>query len=118
MIDLSSVVVFFHKAEWTELTVTHEINRVLRENRIAYSTVGKYVREFICESKEKYCFIIRQFEGDSTETTQKFRYFTLGVTFSIGRSFIIVYTSKSSKIIQITQKYRYFTSSVTFSIGR
>jgi hypothetical protein len=43
MIDLHSVVAFFHKAEWTELAITHEINRVLGENITAYSTVEKYV---------------------------------------------------------------------------
>jgi hypothetical protein len=53
MIDLHSVVAFFQKAEWTELAITHEINRMLGKNIIAYSTVGKYVREFICGPKDK-----------------------------------------------------------------
>jgi hypothetical protein len=44
MIDLHSVVAFFHKTKLAELGVTHEINRVLGENTISYSTVGKYVR--------------------------------------------------------------------------
>jgi hypothetical protein len=64
MIDLHSVVAFFHKAEWTELAITHEINRVLGENTIAHSTVGKYVREFICGQKDKDSFIVGQFERD------------------------------------------------------
>jgi hypothetical protein len=63
VIDLHSVVL--HQVEWTELAITHEINRVLRGNTIAQSTVGKYVREFICGPKEKDSFIVRQFEGDS-----------------------------------------------------
>jgi hypothetical protein len=46
--------------------MTHEINRVLGENTIVYSTVGKYVREFICGPKDKDSFIIRQFEGNFT----------------------------------------------------
>jgi hypothetical protein len=29
MIDLQSAAAFFHKAEWNELAITHEINRVL-----------------------------------------------------------------------------------------
>jgi hypothetical protein len=64
MIDLHSVVAFFHKAEWTELAITHEINCMLEKNTIAYSTAGKYVREFICGPKDKDSFIVRQFEGD------------------------------------------------------
>jgi hypothetical protein len=32
MIDLHSVFAFFHKAKWTELAITHEINRMLGEN--------------------------------------------------------------------------------------
>jgi hypothetical protein len=66
MIDLHSVVAFFHKAEWTELVVTHEIRRVLGKNTIACSTVGKYVREFICGSKDKDSFIVRPFKGNFT----------------------------------------------------
>jgi hypothetical protein len=66
VIDLHSVVAFFHKAEWTELAITHEINRVLGENTIAFYTVGKYVREFICGPEDKDSFIVRQFEGDFT----------------------------------------------------
>jgi hypothetical protein len=64
MINPHSVVAFFHKAEWTKLAITHEINRMLGENTITYSTVGKYVREFICRPKDKDSVIIRQFEGD------------------------------------------------------
>jgi hypothetical protein len=43
MIDLHSVVAFFHKAKWTERAITHEINRVLGENTISDSRLGKYV---------------------------------------------------------------------------
>jgi hypothetical protein len=43
MIDLHSIVAFFHKAKWSELTIRHEINRVLGENIISYSTVRKYM---------------------------------------------------------------------------
>jgi hypothetical protein len=32
MINLRSVVAFFHKAKWTERAITHEMNRVLGEN--------------------------------------------------------------------------------------
>jgi hypothetical protein len=39
MTELHSFIVFFHKAEWTELAIMHEINRVLEENAIAYSAV-------------------------------------------------------------------------------
>jgi hypothetical protein len=50
------------------IAITHEINRVLGENTIAYSTSGKYVREFICGSKNKDSFIVRQFEWVSLST--------------------------------------------------
>jgi hypothetical protein len=53
MIDFHSVAAFFHEAEWTELAITHEINRVLGENTIAYSTVGKYVRDSSADQKMK-----------------------------------------------------------------
>jgi AraC-like DNA-binding protein len=66
MINLHSVIAFFHNAEWTELAITHEINRVLGENRIADSTVGKSVREFVCGPKDNDSFTVRQFEGDFT----------------------------------------------------
>jgi hypothetical protein len=66
MIDLHSVPGFSRKTEWTELAITQEINRVLGQNMIAYSTIGKYAREFICGWKEKNSSIVRQFEGDFT----------------------------------------------------
>jgi hypothetical protein len=53
MIDLHSVVAFFQKAEWTEHAITPEINHMLGKKTIAYLTVGKYVREFICGPKDK-----------------------------------------------------------------
>jgi hypothetical protein len=52
MIDLHSVVAFFHKAKWTERAITHEINRVLGENIIIYLTLGKYVQMFVLSTKE------------------------------------------------------------------
>jgi hypothetical protein len=66
MIDLHSIIAFFHKAEWTELAITHEINRVLGENTIIDSLVGKYVREFICGPNDKDSFIVPQIVGDFT----------------------------------------------------
>jgi DNA-binding transcriptional ArsR family regulator len=65
-IDRHSVVAFFQKAEWTELVIMHEINRVLGENTITYSTASKYGREFICGPKDKDSFIVQKFEGDFT----------------------------------------------------
>jgi hypothetical protein len=59
MIDLHSVVAFFHKAEWTELATRHEVNRLLGEKTIACFAVGRYVREFICGPKDKGSFIVR-----------------------------------------------------------
>jgi hypothetical protein len=44
VIDLHFVVAFFHRAKWTERTITHEINRLLGENNISYSTLGKYAQ--------------------------------------------------------------------------
>jgi hypothetical protein len=41
MIDLHSIVAFFHKAKWSKLAITDEINRVLGENTISHSTVGE-----------------------------------------------------------------------------
>jgi hypothetical protein len=52
MIDRHSVIVFFHKAKWTESAITHEINCMLGENIISYSTLGKYVRVFGLFTKE------------------------------------------------------------------
>jgi hypothetical protein len=53
MIDLHSVVAFFHKAKWTGLAITREINLVPGENTISYSTVGKYVWMFILSRKKQ-----------------------------------------------------------------
>jgi transposase len=64
MIDLHSVVAFFHKANWTELAITHEINRVLGENTISYSTVGKYVRKFVLAAKEADTPILSTSDAD------------------------------------------------------
>jgi hypothetical protein len=64
MINLHSVVAFVHKAKWAELAITHEISRVLRENTISYSTVGKYVRTFVLSSKETDTPVVPELEGD------------------------------------------------------
>jgi hypothetical protein len=47
MIGLQSVVAFFHKAKWTELAITHDINSTLRENILSDSSVRNYVRIFV-----------------------------------------------------------------------
>jgi hypothetical protein len=52
MIDLNSVLAFFHKAKWTELAITHDINRALGENTINSSTVRKCVRMIVLSTKE------------------------------------------------------------------
>jgi hypothetical protein len=69
MIDLHSIVAFFHKVKWTELAITHEINLVLGENTISYSTVGNYVRIFILSTKETHTLIIPESKGDFNLTT-------------------------------------------------
>jgi hypothetical protein len=53
MIDLHFGVAFFHKAKWIEFTNTREINHVLGENTIGYSTVGKYVRMLPYQRKKQ-----------------------------------------------------------------
>jgi hypothetical protein len=58
MIDLYSVVTFFHKARWTGLAITHEIKRVPGENTISYSTVWKCVRMFVLSMKETDTLIV------------------------------------------------------------
>jgi hypothetical protein len=63
MIDLPSVVAFFDKTRWTKRTVTHEMNRVLRENTLSYSTLGKYVRMFALSTKETDTPIVSESEG-------------------------------------------------------
>jgi uncharacterized protein YbaR (Trm112 family) len=64
MIDLNFVVAFFHKAKLTELTITHEINYMLVENTISYSTVGKHVRTFVLSTKETNTLVLPESEGD------------------------------------------------------
>jgi hypothetical protein len=64
MIDLHSVIAFFHKAKWTERTITHEIDRVLGENTISYSTLGKYVRMSVLSTRETDTPIVPESEGD------------------------------------------------------
>jgi hypothetical protein len=64
VIDLHSVVAFFHKAKWTEGSITQEINHVLGENTVSYSTLGKYVRMFVVSTKETNTFIVPGSEGD------------------------------------------------------
>jgi hypothetical protein len=44
MIDRHSVVVFFRKTKWTERAITHEINCVIGENTISYSTLGNVLK--------------------------------------------------------------------------
>jgi hypothetical protein len=46
------------------VAITHEINRVLGENIINYSTVGKYVRMFVLSTKERDTHIVPESEGD------------------------------------------------------
>jgi hypothetical protein len=64
MIDLHSVVTFFHKAKWTERAITHEINRVLAEDTISYSRLGKYIRMFLLSIKETDTPIVPESEGN------------------------------------------------------
>lgn len=64
MIDLHSVVAFFHMAKWTELAIMHEINRALGENTISDSTIGQYGRMLVCASKKLDTPIVPQSEGD------------------------------------------------------
>jgi hypothetical protein len=64
MIDLYSVIAFFHKAKWIERAITHEINRVLGKSTISYSTLGKYVRMFALSTKETDTPVIHESEGD------------------------------------------------------
>jgi hypothetical protein len=64
MIDLHSVVTFFHKVKCTKRAITHEINRVLGENTISYSTLGKYVQMFVLSTKETDIHIVPESEGD------------------------------------------------------
>jgi hypothetical protein len=52
MIDLHSVIAFFHKGKWTELATTHEIDRVMGKNTISYSAAGIYVRMFVLSTKK------------------------------------------------------------------
>jgi hypothetical protein len=64
MIDLHSIVAFFHKVKWTKRTVTREIHSVLVENTISYLTLGKYVRMFVLSTKEINTPIVPESEGD------------------------------------------------------
>jgi hypothetical protein len=64
MIDPHSVVAFFHKAKWTEHAIIHEINRVLGQNTISYSTLGKYIRMFVISTKETVTPIVPESEDD------------------------------------------------------
>jgi hypothetical protein len=63
MIDLYSVVAFFHKAKWTELAITHEINHLLGKYTIGDLMVRKYVRMFALSTKETYIPVIPESEG-------------------------------------------------------
>jgi hypothetical protein len=64
MIDLHSVVAFFHKAKWTEFTITHEINGVLGKNTISDSTVRKYARMLALSAKEADTHIAPKSKGN------------------------------------------------------
>jgi hypothetical protein len=64
MIDLNSVVAFFHKAKWSELALRHEINCVLGENTINYSAAGKDDRVFVCASRRPDSLIVEPLESD------------------------------------------------------
>jgi hypothetical protein len=57
-------VALFHKAEWTELAITQEINRVLEENTLSYSMVRAYPQIFILSKKEIDTPIVRESERD------------------------------------------------------
>jgi hypothetical protein len=59
-----SIIAFFHKAKWTELAITHEINRLLGENTVSHSAVARYVRMFVLSTKETDTSIVPESEGD------------------------------------------------------
>jgi hypothetical protein len=64
MIDLHSVVAFFHKPKWTERAIKHKIDRVLGENTISCCTLEKYVRLFALSTKETDTPIVPESEAD------------------------------------------------------
>jgi hypothetical protein len=64
MIDLHSVIAFFHKAKWTQHAITQDINRVLGENTIRYSTLVDYVRMFVLSIKDTDTSIVPESEDD------------------------------------------------------
>jgi hypothetical protein len=64
MINLDSIVAFFRKANWTELTTTHGISRALEENTVNYLTVGKCVGMFALSTNETNTPVVPESEGD------------------------------------------------------
>jgi hypothetical protein len=64
MTDLQSAVACVRKKRWSELAPGHEINCVLGENPISYSTVGKDVRMSACPSRKPDAPTVEQSEGD------------------------------------------------------
>jgi hypothetical protein len=69
MMDLHSVVAFFHIVKWTGLAIGHEINRVPGENMISDSIVWKHVRMFVLSTKETNTLIVQNRKVISVLTT-------------------------------------------------
>jgi hypothetical protein len=55
---------FFHKAKCSDVAIKREIHRVLGENIIGCSMVGKCVRMDVLSTKQTYNLIVPRSEGD------------------------------------------------------
>jgi hypothetical protein len=60
------ITAFFRKVQWTKFTLTHEINHVPGEKAVGYSSVGKYLRGFICSSRHDDLSIVPESDVDFT----------------------------------------------------
>jgi hypothetical protein len=107
MIDLHSVVAFFHKAKWTGRDITHEIGRVPGEDTISYSTVGTCVQMFVLSTKETDTPIVPKSETNFSLDYPIIAVLSRGLFMSVRQTARMVMMSKSIVYRHLTQTMRW-----------
>jgi hypothetical protein len=116
MIDLHSIVASFYKTKCAKLTVMHEINHVLGEDIIGYSTVGKYVWMFGC--LDVWMFVSSMKETNTPIAAESDGVFSLDNRIALllsGDSSLSVHQIVKKAMMSKSTVYRHLTQTMRWS---
>jgi hypothetical protein len=104
--DSPASVAFFYKPKWTELAIAHEINRLLGENNVSRSTLGKYVRMFVLSMKETDAPVVPESDDDFSFDDRIILILSKEPFLSVGQIAKKVMMSKSTGYCNLAQTMR------------